>query len=193
MRFTFNLNLPDERGDGLDGVRYREESDRRQARVRQTRINTLADRPNVTFSRQSRESLDRIIGDDIVKLSHQTLIGPENDCPYGTDMGWCFRFHHGGYRLVCPKARPQPQLHAPIIVGQGVYRFLVLSDIRCGQGFHRADDGSKIAGTADLSPQALCGVAHDLSLACGLGWKGASAWRAISMMVLRSSSLNLSA
>ena len=62
MRFAFNLNLPDERGDGLDGVRHGEESDQRQARVRQTRMNTLADRPDLGFAGQSRESLDRIIG-----------------------------------------------------------------------------------------------------------------------------------
>src|ERR1039458_1527167 len=77
MRFTFNLNLPHERGDGLDGVRHREQSDQRQARVRQTRMNTLADGPDMTFSRQSREGLDRIIGHNVVKLAHQTLIGPE--------------------------------------------------------------------------------------------------------------------
>src|SRR5664279_3188124 len=247
MRFTFNLNLPHERGDGLDGVRHREQSDQRQARVRQTRMNTLADGPDMTFSRQSREGLDRIIGHNVVKLAHQTLIGPENDCAYRARMGWCFPFHHGGCRLVFPKARAQPQLHGPIIVGQRAHRFLVLSDTRCGQGFHRADNGLEIAGTADLSAQALRGVAHDLSLASavspvgasgldppsgsalaldcnadldsglglaldtgsgfgpavasglgvasasGLGWKGVSAWRAISMIVLRSSSLNLSA
>src|ERR1022692_993464 len=235
MRFTFNLNLPHERGDGLDGVRHREQSDQRQARVRQTRMNTLADGPDMTFSRQSREGLDRIIGHNVVKLAHQTLIGPENDCAYRTRMGWCFPFHHGGCPLVFPKARAQPQLHGPIIVGQRAHRFLVLSDTRCGQDFHRADNGLEIPGTADLSAQALRGVAHDLSLASavsavaasdldppsgsavaldsngglnsglalgagsgfrpalasGLGWKGVSAWRAISMIVLRSSSLNL--
>ena len=42
MRFAFNLNLPDERGDGLDRVRHGEESDQRQTRVRQTRMNTTA-------------------------------------------------------------------------------------------------------------------------------------------------------
>src|SRR5665647_371085 len=247
MRFAFNLNLPDERGDGVDGVRNREESDQRQARIRQTRMNTLADRPDVTFSGQSREGLDSIIGHNVVKLPHQSLIGAENDCAYRIRMGWCFPFHQGSYRLVFPKARTQPQFHGPIIIVQRAHRFLILSDARCGQGFHRADNGLEIAGTADLSAQALRGVAHDLSLASavspvgtsgldppsgsalaldcnadldsglglaldagsgfgpavasgfgvasasGLGWKGVSAWRAISMIVLRSSSLNLSA
>ena len=89
-------------------------------------------------------------------------------------MGWCFPFHHRGRRLVFPKARAQPQLHGPIIVGQRAHRFLVLSDARCGQGFHRADNGLEIAGTADLSAQALRGVAHDLSLASAVGFVGAS-------------------
>ena len=46
MRFAFNLKLPDERGDGLNGVRHREGSDQRQARIRQTRMNALADSPD---------------------------------------------------------------------------------------------------------------------------------------------------
>src|SRR5580704_10657169 len=140
-------------------------------------------------------------------------------------MGRIFPFHHRGCRLAFPKARAQPKFHDPIVVGQRAHRFLVLSDARCGQGFHSADDGLEITGTADLSAQALRGVAHDFSLASalgsvgasglappsgpasalgsdsgldsalgsGLGWKGVSALRAISMIVLRSSSLNLSA
>src|SRR5271167_3588211 len=108
MRFAFNLNLPDERGDGLDGVRHGEESDQRQARVRQTRVNTLADRPGFSFAGQSREDLDRIIGHNLVKLPHQSLIGPENNRAYRTRSGWYFRIHHHGRRLVFPKARAQP-------------------------------------------------------------------------------------
>src|SRR5450631_1083731 len=236
MRFAFNLNLSNERSDGLNGVRYREESDQRQARVRQTRVNTLADRPDATLSGQCRDGIDRIVGHNVVELPHQSLIGPENDCAYRTRMSWCFGFlHPGGRRPVFPNARAQTQLDGPIIVGQRAHRFLVLSDTRCGQDFHRADNGLEIPGTADLSAQALRGVAHDLSLASavsavaasdldppsgsalaldsngglnsglalgagsgfrpalasGLGWKGVSAWRAISMIVLRSSSLNL--
>ena len=42
-------------------------------------------------------------------------------------------------------------LHDPIIVGQCAHRFLVLPDARCGQSFHRADDGLEVAGTADFS------------------------------------------
>ena len=87
MRFAFNLKLPDERGDSLNGVWHGEESDRRQARVRQTRVNTLADRPDFSLAGQSREDLDRIIGHYVVKLPHQPLIGPENDRPCRTGMG----------------------------------------------------------------------------------------------------------
>jgi len=118
MRFAFNLNLPDERGDGLDRVRHGEESDLRQARVRQTRMNALTDRPDVTFSGQSREGLDRIIGHNVIKLPHQSLIGPENDRAYRARIGWYFPFHHRSRRLVFPKARTQPQLNSPIVVGQ---------------------------------------------------------------------------
>ena len=40
MRFAFKLKLSaDERGDGLNGVRNREGSGLRQARIRQTRVN----------------------------------------------------------------------------------------------------------------------------------------------------------
>ena len=175
MRFAFNLNLPDERGDGLDGVRHGEESDQRQARVRQTRVNTLADRPDLSFAGQSCEDLDRIIGHHVVKLPNQSLIGPENDRAYRTRSGRYFQLRHRRRRLVFPKARTQTQLHGPIIVGQCAHRFLVLSDARCGQGFHRADNGLKISGTADFSAQALRGVAHDFFLASAAA-PGASAW-----------------
>ena len=87
MRFAFKLKPSDERADGFHGVRYGEGPGQRQARIRQTRVNALADCPDVTLSRQSRESLDRIIGDDVVKLPNQTLIGPENDGAYRTRMG----------------------------------------------------------------------------------------------------------
>src|ERR1017187_8154208 len=198
-------------------------------------MNALTDGPDLGFARQSCECLDRIIGHHVIKLAHQSLVGSENDRANRTRIGLSFPFYHQGRWLAFPKARAQPQLHGPIIVGQRAHRFLVLSDTRCGQGFHRADNGLEIAGTADLSAQALRGVAHDLSLASavsavaasdldppsgsavaldsngglnsglalgagsgfrpalasGLGWKGVSAWRAISMIVLRSSSLNL--
>src|ERR1017187_1368779 len=176
-------------------------------------MNALTDGPDLGFARQSCECLDRIIGHHVIKLAHQSLVGSENDRANRTRIGLSFPFYHQGRWLAFPKARAQPQRHGPIVVGQRAHRFLVLSDTRGGQGFHRADNGLEIAGTADLSAQALRGVAHDLSLASavstvaasdldppsgsalalapGLGWKGVSAWRAISMIVLRSSSLNL--
>ena len=52
-RLALDENLPDERGDGLDGIRHGEESDERQARVRQARMNALADGPDLGFARQS--------------------------------------------------------------------------------------------------------------------------------------------
>ena len=149
--------------------------DQRQARVRQTRMNALADRPDLSFAGQSREGLDRIIGHHVVELPHQSLVGPENDRADRTRIGLVLSVSAiAACRLAFPKARAQPQLHGPIIVGQRAHRFLVLPDARCGQGFHRADDGLEIAGTADLSAQALRGVAHDLSLASAVSVFGSS-------------------
>jgi hypothetical protein len=83
-------------------------------------------------------------------------IAPASVCP--------FRSGDRGSRLAFPKARAQSQFHGAIVVAQRAHRFLVLSDARSGQGFHRADDGLEISGTADLSAQAGRGVAHDFSL-----------------------------
>ena len=74
MRFAFDLDLPDERGDGLDGIWYSEKSDQRQTRVCQTRMHARTDSPNLGFTRQRSECLDRIIRNYIVKLSHQSLV-----------------------------------------------------------------------------------------------------------------------
>ncbi len=70
MRFAFDLNLPDERGDGLNGVRDRKEPGQRQAGIRQTRMDALADSPHSRFAGQCGERLDRIIGNNIVELAN---------------------------------------------------------------------------------------------------------------------------
>ena len=160
MRFAFNLNLPDERGDGLNGVGHSEESGQRQTGIRQARMNTLADSPDLRFAGQRREGLDRIIGHNVVKLPHQSLIGPENDRADHTSTGWCSPFHEGGCRPVFPKARAQPQFHGPIIVDQRAHRFLVLPDARCGQGFHPVDPqevDSFLAVNGDGTVTVFCG------------------------------------
>jgi len=46
MRFAFDLNLPDERGDGLDGIGTAK-SPIIGARVRQARMNALTDSPDL--------------------------------------------------------------------------------------------------------------------------------------------------
>jgi|ERR1022692_1511012 hypothetical protein len=107
MRFTFNLNLPDERGNGLNGVGYREEAGKRQARFCETRVNTLADCPDATFPVQSREGAYRIISHNIVELPHESLIGSENDCAYYTPMDWCLPLGRSRCRRTFPKARAQ--------------------------------------------------------------------------------------
>ena len=45
-RLALHQNLPDERGDGRDGIRYGEQSHQRQAGVRQAGMDPLADRPD---------------------------------------------------------------------------------------------------------------------------------------------------
>ena len=118
MRFAFDLNLSDKRGDGLDGIRHGEKSDQRQARVRQARMNALTDGPDLGFAGQSCECLDRIIGHHVIKLAHQSLVGSENDRANRTRIGLSFPFHLQGGWLAFPKACAQPQLHGPIVVGQ---------------------------------------------------------------------------
>ena len=46
-RLALDENLSDERSDRLDGIRHSEESDQRQPGVRQARLNTFADRPDL--------------------------------------------------------------------------------------------------------------------------------------------------
>src|ERR1017187_4577839 len=133
-------------------------------------MNALTDGPDLGFARQSCECLDRIIGPHVIKLAHQSLVGSENDRANRTRIGLSFPFYHQGRWLAFPKARAQPQLHGPIVVGQRAHRFLVLSDTRGGQGFHRADDRLEITGTPDLSAQARRGVAHGFSLSAASGF-----------------------
>jgi hypothetical protein len=108
MRFAFDLDLPDERRDGLDGIRHGEKAHQRQARVRQPRVNPLADGPDVGFPGQRGEGLDRIVGDDIVELSHQPLIRPENHCADHTRSGGPFRFTLGATGSLSRKHAPSP-------------------------------------------------------------------------------------
>jgi hypothetical protein len=107
-RLALHENLPDERGDGLDGVRHGEESQQRQARVRQARMNALTDGPDLGFGRQSRQRLDRIIGHHIVKLAHQSLVGTEHDRANRTRNGLSFPFSNQGRRTAFPEAAPNP-------------------------------------------------------------------------------------
>src|SRR5580704_6930723 len=78
MRFAFDLNLSDERGNRLDGIWHGEESHQRQARVLQARMHALADGPDPWLAGQSRKGPDRIIGHYLVKLAHQSLVGTEH-------------------------------------------------------------------------------------------------------------------
>ena len=50
-------------------------------------MNALADRPDLNFAGQSREDLDRVIGDYVVELTHQPLVGAENHGADRTRIG----------------------------------------------------------------------------------------------------------
>src|ERR1035438_234819 len=171
-------------------------------------MNALADGPNLGFAGQRRQRLDRVIGHHIVKLAHQSLVRTEHD--RANRAGDCFslRFCNQGRRAFA-EAYAQAQLHRAIVVTQCAHRSLVLSDAGGGCCLHRADDGLEIPGSGNLPAHARRGVAHafssgfglgvtsawtsGLDSASGFGWKRASDLRAISTIVLRSSSLNLSA
>ena len=101
-RLAFNLDLPDERGDGLDRVRHGKKSHHGQARVRQPRMHALADGPDLGLAGQAREGLDRVIGHDIIELAHQSLIGAENDRPNGAVRGLPVLLCRHGRRPVFP-------------------------------------------------------------------------------------------
>ena len=78
-RLALRQNPPDERRDGLDGIRHGEKTHRLQARILQTRMSALADGPDLGLARQGRERVQSVIGDDIVKSPHQALIRAEHD------------------------------------------------------------------------------------------------------------------
>lgn len=99
MRFPFDLNLSDERRDGLNGIGHGEYSHRRQACIRQPGVHAFADSPDLGFAGLHREGLDRKVGDDIVELADQALIRAEHHradawCPVVGAMraaSWLFR------------------------------------------------------------------------------------------------------
>jgi hypothetical protein len=108
VRLAFHENLPDKRGDGLDGIRHGEESHQRQARVRQARMNTFTDGPDFGFAGQSRECLIRIIGHHLIKLAHQSLVGTEHDGADRTRSGCPFRSNLMAPGSLSRKHTPNP-------------------------------------------------------------------------------------
>ena len=106
--FAFDLNLPDERGDGLDGGRHSEESHRRQSPVRQARMNALTYSPDFGFARESCESPDRIISYHLIKLPHQSLVGTEHNRANRTGKGLFFPFCNQGAGPLSRKHAPNP-------------------------------------------------------------------------------------
>ena len=57
VRFALDQNLPDQRSDGIDRVRHGEEPHAVLARVRQTRMDALADGPDLGLCREAARVL----------------------------------------------------------------------------------------------------------------------------------------
>ena len=102
--FAFNLNLPDERGDGLDRIRHGEVAHWGKPSVREARVNALADGPDFGFTGQRHESLNRIIGDNLIKPAHQSLVGSEYDGADRSGIGGSFAFYDWGFCATFPEA-----------------------------------------------------------------------------------------
>jgi len=101
-------NLPNERGDRLDRKRHAEETGQRQPRIRQARINALANGPYLMFSGQVRKRLDRIISHHVIELPHQPLVGTEHDGDDRPPIGAPFLSGRRGRRSAFPETRAQP-------------------------------------------------------------------------------------
>ncbi|GGC39484.1 hypothetical protein GCM10011371_28530 [Novosphingobium marinum] len=107
---------------------------------------------------------DRVLGDHVVKLTHQTLIRPENnraDCFVVPVSFFAARWKRA---RALPKADAQPKFNSALVIGQSANGSFELSDARCSQGLHCPDDGLEIVGTLDLSLQAFRRIAHDVAV-----------------------------
>src|ERR1035438_3326414 len=118
MRFAFDLELPDERGDGLDGIRKRKMSHDLQARILQTRMNALTDGPDPGVAGQGGKGLDRVIRHHVVELAHQPLVRSEYDGTDGALAGRSLPCYPKGLRLAFSKTRAQAQFYGPVVVSQ---------------------------------------------------------------------------
>ena len=73
-------------------------------------MNALADGPNFGLAGQSSEGFDRIIGHHVVKLTHQSLVGSENDRANGAGVGLSFPFR---YRSAARFPESMPPIPVP--------------------------------------------------------------------------------
>ena len=129
VRLAFHENLPDERGDALDGVRYGEDAHQRQARVGQAGMSALTDGPDPVFAGHGGEGLHRIISHHVVKPAHQSLVRTEHDRIDKPRTWSSFAFYDRRGRHAFPEANAQSQLHAAIVVAQCAHRSLILADV----------------------------------------------------------------
>ncbi len=114
-RLALHQNPPDERGDGLDGIRHGVKTRRLQARIFETRMSTLADGPDLGLARQVRERVQSVIGDDIVKSPHQALVRAEHDGANHSAASSA-SFHHARLGRAPPETNAQPHLHGAMVV-----------------------------------------------------------------------------
>ena len=171
VRFALDLNLPDQRGDGLDGIRNGEKSHERQARIRQPRVNALADGPDLGFAGQGCKGLDGKIGHHVVELADQPLVGTEHDGADRLRIGLSFPFHDQGRWLALPESRrsiPAPRCDSSRPAHAPISRIA-----RCSTRPGPSSCGRRmeISGAVDLAAQARRGVAHDFSFESAFGWK----------------------
>ena len=177
MRFAFDLNLSDERRDGLDGIRHGEKSDQRQAGIRQTRMNALADGPDLRFAGQGGERLDREIGHHVIELADQSLVGTEHDRADRICASGLLRCSTDRGGPACPESRrPSP---VPRCDSSRPRRAPISRIVRCSMRPRPSSCGRRIADRrrCAIFRRRLCrGVAHGFSSAGGFGLARLRAW-----------------
>jgi hypothetical protein len=153
MGLAFDLDLPNQGGDGLDGIWHGEEPHQGRSRRGQARMNALADSPDLGFAAKAGESLHSKIGHDVIELANQPLVGPENNGADGVWGSFCFSSGWQWRGIDFSETRSETELDGAIVISQSAHGILVLTDARGGQRFHGADDGLKVPGAADLAAE----------------------------------------
>ena len=104
-------------------------------------MHAFTDRPELRGTGKRCQRLQGKIGQKLVKLPHESLVGTEDDSPNPVGIGDFFPFH----RSTFAQADAQSQFNGMGVIRQGTDRFFVLADARCRQGLHRPDDGLQVS------------------------------------------------